>query len=725
MIWTQWDADHYALVDDGETMWVGSGSGLIRWDKTSGTYTRISTADGLPHRRVYSGAVDGAGNRWFGGDAGLSKLAKSGEWTHYDQSNSGIFSDNVVGIAVTADGSIWLSHAESSYVDRLKAEGGWALYPNRQTAVALAYETIKQTLNINKLWAAAGDEVWVDYDVFNGSVWQNRIPAGAYAPPLLAAADSENRVWVLEWDAVYSWDGKQWWAYPFEYSFGGEMLTLTIDGNDGVWVGGEEAFTPYSGLSIGYGLLPDKPGSFSLEHYLDVQPPIVALWPTDAGMWGTGPNWLLKPGGNVTIFSDAPYFTGVREAVVDRQGRTWISSGNYQFGALQTLDDMGTATMADDLGKIMGRQSIITVLEPAANGDLWVGWEWWFKAKHAGTPVRYLNNNKIEYQPPLRNGFVDDIFTKDGRHIWFAYSIQDYEETTIEKGVWSLDDGGTPADFADDVWVTYAMDSDGEDGVVAVVDDKLWFGDSSGLYLYRGAHWEKVSSGKVRGLVPGPNGVLFVDENWRVLIIEKDGRQSTTTFEDLIARDFARVQATERRNQMWTVAADGAVWYWQSRYDHELARRDEQGLDIFTTAAISDYVEVDDVNHVWLADGALWRMSPEPDFTLEIGPAAWFLTTNDSRIGQVQIKSNEGYEGMVDLTIGDLPEGIRAEITPQQVSAGETAALILTTENRPLGQVTVIVNAVSGPLSRQASLRLSVAETVGEILAPVLLKGDL
>ena len=67
------------MVDDGAAIWVGSGSGLIRWDKASGTYSRISTADGLPHRRVFSGAIDGMGNRWFGGDAGLSRLADSGE----------------------------------------------------------------------------------------------------------------------------------------------------------------------------------------------------------------------------------------------------------------------------------------------------------------------------------------------------------------------------------------------------------------------------------------------------------------------------------------------------------------------------------------------------------------------------------------------------------------------------------------------------------------------
>lgn len=720
MIWTQWDGDHYALIDDGEAIWVGSGSGLVRWDKGRGTYTRISTAEGLPQRRVFSAALDGEGNRWFGGDAGLSKLAANGEWTHYNRSNSGIFRDGVGSIAVSATGDLWLGHLETPYVSHLKSDGRWEIYPSRQTAVALAYEPIKQTLNQNGLWAVADDEVWVGYDVFDGAAWQNRVPTEAYGRPLVTAAGSGHKVWVLEEMAVFYWDGDQWGHYPYWFGFAGELNSLTVDKEDGVWVGGIDVFSPYSGSTAGFTRLPEKPGGFELEEYLNAPPPIGGLLATNEGLWGIGPNWLLKTDGEVSWFADAPSFTGVREAVVDRQGKTWIASGNYEHSALQVVDDGGTATMGDDQWVVMGDQPIITALEPAANGDLWVGYEIFYRFLYPGPPTRYHGQEEIAYYPPTVDGFVDDIFDQDGQHIWFAYSDHGYMGETKEKGVWSLDDGGTAADFDDDVWTVYAIDSTGNGGRVAVVDGAIWYGNSSGLYTYRGSSWEQVSPAQVKGLVPGANGELYVDLDGAVLIVEKDGSQWQSPIPEFVSDNLARVKLTERRNRMWTVAADGGVWYWLSRYDQELARRHTQGMDVYETPTSADYVEVDTNNHVWLADGALWRMSPEPGFSIEIGPAAWFMTPNSSRSGLIQIKSSEGYQERVTLAASGLAEGVRAEIVPETVMAGETAVLTLTAENAALTEGIVTITGLSGTLTGQRTFKLTVVEEVTDMMLPLV-----
>ncbi len=718
MIWTQWDADHYALIDDGEAIWVGSGSGLIRWDKESGTTTRISTAEGLPHRRVFSTALDGEGNRWFGGDAGLSKLAKNGEWTHYNRSNSGIFRDGVESIAVSATGHVWLGHLGSPYVSHLRANGSWETYPNRQTAVTLAYEHIKQTLNQNDLWAVADDEVWVGYDVFDGASWQNRVPTEANGRPLVTAAGSGHKVWVLQEDAVFFWDGDEWGDYPYWFSFAGELNTLTVDKEDGVWVGGINVYSPYSGSTPGFARLPEKPDGFELEEYLNAPPPIAALLAANEGLWGIGPNWLLKADGEVIRFADAPSYTGVSEAVVDRQGRTWIESGNYEHNALQIVDDMGTATMGDDRWTVKGKQPIITALEPTPNGDLWVGYEIFYRFLYSGPPTRYHGQQEIEYYPPTIDGFVDDIFDQDGQHIWFAYSDHGYMGETKEKGVWSLDDGGTAADPTDDVWTAYAIDTTGHGGRVAVVDGRIWYGNSSGLYAYRGSSWEQVSSAHVKGLVPGAAGELYVDLDGAVLIVEKDGSQWRSSIPDFSSSNLARVKLTERRNRMWTVAPDGAVWYWQSRYDHELARRSTQGVDVYETPTTADFVEVDENNHVWLADGALWRLSPEPDFSIEIGPATWFMAPNSSRSSLIQVKSSEGYQETVTLAVSDLPDGVTAQIVPETVIAGEMAVLTLTTEDAALADGAVTITGVSGSLTRQQSFKLAIVDEVHDMLLP-------
>lgn len=715
VIWTQWDADHYALVDDGEAIWIGTGSGLIRWDKAMATYTRISTVEGLPHRRVFAAAVDGEGNRWFGGDGGLSRLAKDGAWRHYGTSNSGIFSNGVEDIALTADGSVWLGHTDSPYISRLRPDGSWQLYANRQTAVAVEYEVVRQTVANNALWAAAGDEVWVDYDVFDGWSWQKRDPEHTYGPPMAVASDSRNRVWALAGDRVFQWDGQQWLTYSLLIDGPNQayqkIYTLVVDDNDGIWVGGRG----------GYGQLPEKPGDFSFEHNPAVPLPVISLLPTAEGMWGIGPSWLLTAGGETKLFHEVPYLTEVREVTADREGTVWLHSHYYASGALQLLDDKGTATMRDDLGTIVSWPEIITAIEPAANGDLWIGWAWYFKSINAGWPTHYHNYQEIAYEPPLSNGFIEDVFVEDTRHTWFAYSVLDYAENTVEKGIWWLDDGGTPADFADDGWMMYDMNTPGEDPVVAVTTDgRLWYGDTSGLYLYGENGWHQVSSAGVQGLVPAANGVLYVDEGWRVLILERDGRQSTTSYEDVIKRDLRRVQTSSRRNQMWTVAPDGAVWYWQSKYRRELARRDRQGLQVFDAPTVADYIEVDKNSHVWLADGALWRMSPEPDFTIAVGPASWLLPADGSRTGRIEIISSEGYQEMVDLTVSDLPPGVTAAITPESAATGGSAVLTLSAADVPSGETTINISGTSGKLYRERSVKLSIVDRVTDNFLPLI-----
>ena len=132
MSWQLWNPNQYALADDGQAIWIGASGGVVRYDKATGAYRRYTMLDGLPHTRVLAVAVAGAGNRWFGGDGGLSRLSQDGRWTHFDSANSGLRSDLVDGIAVGADGILWLSHGlPAGSVSRRDPDGAWQWYPSR------------------------------------------------------------------------------------------------------------------------------------------------------------------------------------------------------------------------------------------------------------------------------------------------------------------------------------------------------------------------------------------------------------------------------------------------------------------------------------------------------------------------------------------------------------------------------------------------------------------
>jgi ligand-binding sensor domain-containing protein len=169
-VWTRWHPNQYALADDGQALWIGGAGSIVRWDKSSKTYQRYTAVDGLPHQNVYAVAVDTVGNRWFGGDGGLSRLDANNVWTHFTTTNSGLHSDLVDGLAIGADNTLWVSHGlPAGSISRLDPDGTWRWYPSRAVAVVTDYVRIKQTQNVNPLWSVAGNEIWVGYAVYNGS----------------------------------------------------------------------------------------------------------------------------------------------------------------------------------------------------------------------------------------------------------------------------------------------------------------------------------------------------------------------------------------------------------------------------------------------------------------------------------------------------------------------------------------------------------------------------
>ncbi len=166
-LWNVWGADQYALADDGASIWIGAVGGVVQWDKQTGTYRRYTRLDGLPHTQVLAIAVDASGNRWFGGDGGLSRLDAAGNLTHFQSTNSGLHSNYVDGIAVVGGDTLYVSHGlPGGSVDRRDSDGSWRWYPNRETAIQADYATIVQTRGSSTLWTVAGSEVWAGTSVY-------------------------------------------------------------------------------------------------------------------------------------------------------------------------------------------------------------------------------------------------------------------------------------------------------------------------------------------------------------------------------------------------------------------------------------------------------------------------------------------------------------------------------------------------------------------------------
>jgi hypothetical protein len=151
-----------------------------------------------------------------------------------------------------------------------------------------------------------------------------------------------------------------------------------------------------------------------------------------------------------------------------------------------------------------------------------------------------------------------------------------------------------------------------------------------------------------------------------------------------------------------------------------LARRDDVGEQVYQTAVYSDYIEVDQNNHVWLANGALWRMSPRPGFALEVHPHLWLMTPNDVRTGSIAVVDSAGFAEAVSLAIDGLPAGVAATIEPNPVLPGEKATLTLTAAAAPLGAYDLMISGNSRFLAHERPFRLAVVERVYEMDLPLV-----
>jgi len=625
-LWTTWGAANYALADDGDSIWIGGTGSVVRWDKAQGSYRRYSAVDGLPHTKVLAVAVDSAGNRWFGGDRGLSQLDAGENWTHLGSDNSGLYSDQVEAIAVAGGDTLYLSHGlPGGSVSRLDSDGAWRWFPNREAAIQADYDIIVQARSSTALWTVAGDVIWAGSRIYDGERWlEHPLPEGKGEPTLMAV-DSRDHVWAAAGEVVYEWDGTAWQERWTEYA--ARITALTSDDDGAIWVAYQWWPVPYAIESGHVKMLgSDRDSYLGYAHG-----PVAALLATPEGVWGVGPGWLMLPDLTVSVLADGPLFRDLTDALSGSDGSIWLYSGfsgvfpaNYPWGAVQTLDDRGTLVTEDDTWPVQlgdwGYEERVTAFERAA-GDVWYTSLDHDRFTSDYKIVRFHNGQRIEYPLDELMQTVSDIFAEDPRHTWFASS------NWGENGnVFSLDDGGTPADTSDDIWQNYPIE--GEVGRPCVAVDalgQLWVGQASGLYRHDGSSWQRIYGGPVCDLAPAADGTLYAQpgdggdggcarHSEMVLIVGPDGTiEDTQAVRWLVEEELDTVHTAQRRNSLWTVASDGAVWYIR-HYDpgQELQRRSSSGLQTYPLPVEPEAVrrlEVDARGRVWLvADSQLWRM---------------------------------------------------------------------------------------------------------------------
>lgn len=732
-VWMQWGAGQYALADDGAALWIGGGQGVLRWEKATGATRRYATPEGLPSRSVYAVAVDAAGNRWFGGDGGLSRLDPADQWTHFTPANSGIFSGTVTGIAVGADGTLWAGFAPpQAAVSRRDPDGAWHSLPDRASTVAVDYARILTTHNQNPLWTVAGNEVWVDYFVYNGTGWTDRTPDVPPTTPQQVVAAPNGTVSALDSGTrIWQWNGSAWQLHTIQFTWGGAVTAIAADAGSRLWLGirsRDTGSTPYSNEQPELRIL----GAPGQQQVIAGNVPVGALLAEGSGVWATGPGWLCTPNGTVHSFLDTPAYSGFNNAIVDQAGAVWLQTSYaapYTVGTMQRLDDRNTAVLEDDRWTRFGEFYLTraTALERAPGGDVWMAYvtATRFAPFLPDQPVgRYRQNTWYGYRLPDPDGVVEvhDIFAQDDRHTWFTFTR--FRDGVGAGGVLRLDDGGTMGDVSDDNWTEYPDPNQYGTGTVGsvAVDSlgRLWYGGEGGLVRWDGAAWQPVAAGAICDLTPARDGIIFalvastlgcLPTQGSALMVHPDNRVEHFSVGELVRSHLELVRTAIRPNRLWSVAREGAVWYLDGI---SLYRRDDRGVARYNLPYDATWMEAGSGGRVWLfMSSALWRLSPLPGLAVTPAPVHWLMAPGGHYAGAVVVEGIEGYSAPATLALPDLPTGITASWATAVVTPTQALPLTLTADaNAGVGSYPFALHYTSGAISSTTVMTAVVADSV-------------
>lgn len=754
MRWAVWNSRQYALADDGEAIWIGTTGRVVRFDKATRTHQRFTTLDGLPHAKVLAVAVDGQGNRWFGGDGGLTVLRANGRWQQFDITNSGLHYDLVDGIAVAADDTLWLSHGlPYGAVSRRNPDGTWDWFPNREAAVVGDFDRVLTTRNRNRLWTPVGGTMWVDWAEFDGAMWHDRTPPDVTTRAATLVADGQGRIWALvyfsyEWTyragRLFRWDDGSWRELRLcDDMWLGEITALDADDEGQIWIAGIlQPFLYMRPISV--------VGRFGQDPLCDYwslpsdRAIISVLLAQPTGAWGiSNTAQIALPDASTVSFADQPGNPYITNVISESDDLTWTLSASTNpqrmplSARLEAIDVHATAALADDtwLQAEAVHLTRLSAAERTPSGDLWIQGVVNGGKAGAWPTGPYLRHNGQWVDHYERPFCTSDIYAQNDRTIWFTAEDNSAAYPCNPTTILKLDDAGTPASQEDDIWTSYPTPPEVINPSITVDSlGRLWLGDANGLYRFDGTTWESVGNEyggqfEVHDLAALPDGAVIVRECFaNSLRVIRSGDVNWLPLDAFIRQNYALVRATRHINSMWSVAPDDGVWYvaepflgqGEKLYRYDGSERTSFGLP-FPPSEITS-LDVDRNNHIWVAAANnLWRLAPRPDFHVDAGSAGWLLAPGQRRARLAPIIRQEGFARPVSLQVTGLPEGITAEIQPNPVTTQEAARITLSVSPQtPPGEYTATLHAESVLITHETPLRIIIAADVHEHWLPLI-----
>jgi len=142
------------IVKDGNTLWVATEGGLLKWDLENEVYEKYTSSNGLISNSIRQIALDNVGDVWLATERGISVLSTDGNITSYT-TEDGLLFDNISSVAIDSQGNKWFATKvsyETNGLMKFDTEGNWTIFNPEE----YVYNTRLEHLAID-----ADDNIWI------------------------------------------------------------------------------------------------------------------------------------------------------------------------------------------------------------------------------------------------------------------------------------------------------------------------------------------------------------------------------------------------------------------------------------------------------------------------------------------------------------------------------------------------------------------------------------
>ncbi len=270
------------IAAEGESIWIGTNSGVVKLNRHDGTFQRYTTKDGLYGNDISAIAIDRDGTKWFGHSAAgissfdntvfkiyskenipqfaeLDSLFFAKDWgvpktADYIERNWGFTVDDIVvepdntvlfsshGMYFRPDGGFPIPHSEVFLYDH----NTWKITYVNEFA-DLDFHLAVDTANPDTVWYALGGGPGMGYFVkpdYRKETDERFSGSSGHAMGI----DKKSFVWYGNYSSIYIFDRKSVIHLPADSTgIFGNICAIAFDKNDVKWFGSSMGITRHDG----------------------------------------------------------------------------------------------------------------------------------------------------------------------------------------------------------------------------------------------------------------------------------------------------------------------------------------------------------------------------------------------------------------------------------------------------------------------------------------------